>query len=59
MRRYRRNVAGTKEDRERGWERWFEKDSALKSEMTQDCHFSLQPIKRHESRPSCRGGFQE
>jgi len=58
VRRHRRNVAGTKEDRESGQERWFEEDNTCKSEMVQECHFSLQPIKRLESCPSCRGGFQ-
>jgi len=59
VRRHRRNIAGTKENRERGRERWFEKDNALESEMIQDCYFSLQPIKRYESCPLYRGGFQE
>jgi len=59
VRRHRRNVEGIKEDRERGQERWFEEDDALESEMTEDHYFSPQPIKRLESHPSCRGGFQE
>jgi len=59
VRRHRRNVAGTKEDREKDQERWFEEDDALESKITQDQCFSLQPIKRLESHPLCRGGFQE
>jgi len=34
VRRHKRNIVGTKEDRERGRERWFEEDNALESEMT-------------------------
>jgi len=40
VKRYRRNVVGTKEDRERGRERWFEEDDAIEIEMTYNCHFS-------------------
>ena len=59
MKRHRRNVARTKEDRKRGRERWFEEDDATKIETAYDCRFSPQPVNRLESRPPCRGGFQE
>jgi len=59
VRRYRRNITGTKKDRERGRERWFEEDDAIRIKTTYDRHFSPQPINRLESHPSCRGEFQE
>jgi len=59
VKRHRRNVAGTKEDRERGRERWRKEDNAIKIKMTYNCHFSPQPINRLKSHPSCRGEFQE
>ena len=59
MKRHRRNVARTKEDRERGRERWFEKDDATKIETAYDYCFSPQPVNRLKSHLSCRGRFQE
>jgi len=59
VKRHRRNVARTKENRERGRERWFEEGDATKIEMAYDCRFSPQFVNRLESCSSCRGGFQE
>jgi len=50
VRRHRRNVAGTKENRKRGQERWFEEDNAIESKMMYNRHFSPQPVNRLESR---------
>jgi len=59
VKRHRRNIARTKEDRERGQERWFEKDDATKIKTAYNYYFSLQPVNRLKSHPSCRGKFQE
>ena len=56
---HRRNIARTKEDRERGRERWFEEDDMTRIKTAYDCRFSPQPTNRLKSCPSCREGFQE
>jgi len=37
----------------------LDKDNVLKSKMTQDCCFCLQPSKRLETHLLCKGGFPE
>jgi len=39
--------------------RRLNEDNVLKSKTTRDCHFCLQPSKRFETQPSCKGGFLE
>jgi len=42
---------------EREIEERFDEDNMLKGKMTRDCCLSLQPSKRLESCPLCKGGF--
>jgi len=39
--------------------RRLDEDNVLKSKTTRDCRFCLQPSKRLETQPSCKGGFLE